>query len=206
LCQNSNSLEDAGKSLTVSFNSKIRDTGDFRILDKRGLGALGTVRGWQISYAFGSWVNVLIDGGSNTYVRVSSSDTSLNVLRDNQWHHGVMVWDNPNQDLFFYVDGKKIKPLLQKSGIVNSVSNSLNLHFGGAGTWAATGTTQRLDGQIASCGIWNRVLSPTEIKQLYVDSLAPFRKKQRVSVAVPAAVAPSATYHPLRSLAHPLEQ
>ena len=57
-----------------------------------------------------------------------------------------------------------------------------------------------------SASVYNRALSPTEIKQLYVDSLAPFRKKQRVSVAVPAAVTPSATYHPLRSLAHPLEQ
>jgi hypothetical protein len=62
-------------------------------------------------------------------------------------------------------------------------------------------------GHINSASIYHRVLSPQEIKQLYVDSLAPFRKKQRVSVAVPAAVpTPSATYHPLRSLAHPLEQ
>jgi len=58
-----------------------------------------------------------------------------------------------------------------------------------------------------SASVYNRALSPTEIKQLYVDSLAPFRRKQRLTVAVPAAVpTPSATYHPLRSLAHPLEQ
>jgi hypothetical protein len=61
-------------------------------------------------------------------------------------------------------------------------------------------------GQFGAIRIHNRALSPTEIKQLYVDSLAPFRRKQRVSVAIPAAVTPSATYHPLRSLAHPLEQ
>ncbi len=60
--------------------------------------------------------------------------------------------------------------------------------------------------QFTSLQLYNRALSPSEIKQLYVESLAPFRRKQRVSVAVPAAVAPSATYHPLRSLAHPLEQ
>ena len=54
--------------------------------------------------------------------------------------------------------------------------------------------------------VHSRQLSPQEIKHLHVDSLAPFRKKKRVSVAVPAAVTPSATYHPLRSLAHPLEQ
>jgi len=63
-----------------------------------------------------------------------------------------------------------------------------------------------LNGQIAWASVYNRALSPTEIKQLYVDSLAPFRKKQRVSVAVPGAVTPTTAYHPLRSLAHPLEQ
>ncbi len=62
-------------------------------------------------------------------------------------------------------------------------------------------------GGVSSQLVYNRVLSSQEIKQLYVDSLAPFRRKQRVSVAVPAATpTPSATYHPLRSLAHPLEQ
>ncbi len=61
-------------------------------------------------------------------------------------------------------------------------------------------------GHINSASIYNRALSPQEIKQLYVDSLAPFRKKQRVSVAVPGAVTPTTAYHPLRSLAHPLEQ
>ena len=45
-----------------------------------------------------------------------------------------------------------------------------------------------LDGRIASSQIWNRALSDAEIKQLYVDSLAPFRRKQRVSVAVPAGI------------------
>lgn len=41
---------------------------------------------------------------------------------------------------------------------------------------------------IGSVLYFDRILSPTEIKQLYVDSLAPFRKKQRVSVAVTAGV------------------
>ena len=40
----------------------------------------------------------------------------------------------------------------------------------------------------ASVLIYKRAISDTEIKHLYVDSLAPFRKKQRVSVAVPAGI------------------
>ena len=43
-------------------------------------------------------------------------------------------------------------------------------------------------GKISDTSVYNRALSPSEIKQLYVDSLAPFRKKQRVSVAVPAGI------------------
>ena len=47
---------------------------------------------------------------------------------------------------------------------------------------------RNINANYAGAWVHNRALSPTEIKQLYVDSLAPFRCKQRVSVAVPAAV------------------
>jgi len=180
-CENSKSLRVGDGSFTVWFNSRINDTDVYRIIENRGPGLLGTVAGWQISWN-GSWSNTLVDSGSGAYVKVDPSDTSLNVLNDNQWHHGVMIWDRPNQDLLFYVDGKKVEVSLNKSGTVNSFINSYRLHIG------SHATGQYLSGQISSCGISNRILSPSEIKQLYVDSLAPFRKKQRVSVAVPSGI------------------
>lgn len=83
-------------------------------------------------------------------------------------------------------------------------ANPTQLTFGAYGTPASYG--EPFLGGLSNLSIYNRALSHTEIKQLYVDSLAPFRKKQRVSVAVPGAVTPTTAYHPLRSLAHPLEQ
>jgi len=98
-----------------------------------------------------------------------------------------------------------------QNGVRKSIVNSSNFNATTQDNYIGTSNNSirvfdDFYGHINSASIYNRVLSPQEIKHLYVDSLAPFRKKQRVSVAVPAAVAPSATYHPLRSLAHPLEQ
>ena len=114
------------------------------------------------------------------------------------WNHFLIV-----------ADGSLSQTYVNGSFLASNNSGSGNLNFGttftlgnqdlrpGGSTW---------NGGITNVKLYNRAISPTEIKHLYVDSLAPFRRKQRVSVAVPAAVAPSATYHPLRSLAHPLEQ
>jgi len=98
-----------------------------------------------------------------------------------------------------YKNGKKVGSISAQFSF-STASGSLRIGS------HASGAANFFNGVVSSTYIYNRALSPQEIKQLYVDSLAPFRKKQRVSVAVPAAVAPSATYHPLRSLAHPLEQ
>ena len=115
------------------------------------------------------------------------------------WNHFLIV-----------ANGSLSQTYVNGSFLASNNSGSGNLNFGttftlgnqdlrsGGSTW---------NGGISNVKLYNRALSSTEIKQLYVDSLAPFRKKQRVSVAVPADTpTPSATYHPLRSLAHPLEQ
>lgn len=105
-------------------------------------------------------------------------------------------------DAVCYIDGIEYQGV-RTAGSNQVLSSSLsNARFGASAIWPGL-----FDGRILSASFHNRALSPSEIKQLYVDSLAPFRRKQRVSVAVPAATpTPSATYHPLRSLAHPLEQ
>jgi hypothetical protein len=118
----------------------------------------------------------------------------------NQWLHIAATYDENSGTAKLYRNAKNVvtvngSPAPLKTGdgytMINAVNNTGRFY---------------LDGLLNSMLVHNRALSPQEIKQLYVDSLAPFRRKQRVSVRVPAAVAPSATYHPLRSLAHPLEQ
>ena len=90
---------------------------------------------------------------------------------------------------------------------LNNSTSTIGMNDFVIGKRPYSGVNTCVEADFANVSVYNRTLSPSEIKHLYVDSLAPFRKKQRVSVAVPAAVpTPSATYHPLRSLAHPLEQ
>jgi len=121
---------------------------------------------------------------------------STGQIGDGSWKHVVCTNDRVYSRL--YVNGV-LDNYIVDSGGINQVNPLMNI-----GSFQTGG--RYLNGDVSNLSIYNRALSPSEIKQLYVDSLAPFRKKQRVSVAVPAAVAPSATYHPLRSLAHPLEQ
>jgi hypothetical protein len=153
---------------------------------------------------------------------------------NNQQNFGIWIRDREHIDFFIggslYIDGSvsltgkwQFAAMTVEGGLAGIVKTYIDAKqtaqfnrgtFNETGTqdWSIgcrTGTVNDrfFVGDIGSVVLHNRALSPSEIKQLYVDSLAPFRKKQRVSVAVPAAVpTPSATYHPLRSLAHPLEQ
>ena len=142
-------------------------------------------------------------GGANYIYR----NTDTGSCPTNQWSHVCAMWDGSTSatGIKIYINGQRADTTSLTSGTVSSLKYSSEPMTIGRVKFLSS--TPSFQGIIAHTSIYNRVLSPTEIKQLYVDSLAPFRKKQRVSVAVPAAVpTPSATYHPLRSLAHPLEQ
>jgi hypothetical protein len=149
---------------------------------------------YELSSHTNNGVRYRINNGVTTVFNVPS------LLNDSEWHN-VTVAHNGN-DVVFYFDGKQ--NTTGNGTIINSTSGIMIGANISAGSDVAV--AQFWSGNIGQISIYNRALSPSEIKHLYVDSLAPFRRKQRVSVAVPAAVAPSATYHPLRSLAHPLEQ
>jgi hypothetical protein len=131
---------------------------------------------------------------------VSSSITAP-AMSLQKWQHVTVTWDGSTSgtNAHIYYDG--IAVASGTMSVIPQVSTQYPIQYG-----RANRSTEIWSGKIGQTLAYNRALSPQEIKQLYVDSLAPFRRKQRVSVAVPAAVAPSATYHPLRSLAHPLEQ
>jgi len=80
-----------------------------------------------------------------------------------------------------YVDGRFYGSQAFSGSLNRSVLDKFKI-----GGWI--GTDDDFTGSIGNASIYNRALSASEIKQLYVDSLAPFRRKQRVSVAVPAGI------------------
>lgn len=140
-----------------------------------------------------SWHLALLNNNKPYFYNGATLHTLTETLSTNTWY---MITGVQGSTLDLHVNGVLSQSI---SSNVNLTTN--NIHIG---RWQNGG--RNFNGRMANISIYNRALSPTEIKQLYVDSLAPFRKKQRVSVAVPGAVTPTTAYHPLRSLAHPLEQ
>lgn len=174
--------------LAVKFRRKslAGATALFGYLSASFLGAYG--RGF---YFDGTTFNCVSERNNNNAPITTTVD-------DNQWHVAIA---NFGTDGSFYLDGKLIG-----TGTLNS-SWTYWLQLASASAHVnppANSANAAVDVSVAYQ--WNRLLTASEIKNISVDSLAPFRKKQRVSVAVPGAVTPTTAYHPLRSLAHPLEQ
>ena len=120
-------------------------------------------------------------------------------VNDFSWHIAVA---NFSSNGGFYLDGKLIG-----TGNLNSSWNYWLQLASASAHVSPPGNSANANVDVSVAYRWDRLLTASEIKKISVDSLAPFRNKQRVCVAVPADTpTPSATYHPLRSLAHPLEQ
>ena len=180
----SNGILDPNQDFTVSTFVRVKDASSYKtiISNSTYTGSL------QIRIENNNQVRI-IDSYQADVSTFSNFTASINT-----WY-GIVV--NRSSDVYrLYVDGE-FKSSFSSSNVYSTQPKTIGTNYN---------NTERFNGDISNVSAYNRALSPSEIKQLYVDSLAPFRRKQRVSVAVPAAVAPSATYHPLRSLAHPLEQ
>lgn len=132
------------------------------------LGAYG--RGF---YFDGTTMNCMSERNNNNAAITTTVD-------DNQWHVAIA---NFGTDGSFYLDGKLIG-----TGTLNYSWNywlqlaSASAHL----TPPENSANAAVDVSVAYQ--WNRLLTASEIKKLSTDSLAPFRKKQRVSVAVPAGI------------------
>ena len=143
-------------------------------------------------------------GTFNTQLRSSTAlDQYAHFLpvSNNQWQMFVTRVDRRKATCETFLNGKNYGPS-SISSAMGDINSGEPARFG-----INIQNNYETNASFASVLIYKRAISDAEIKQLYVDSLAPFRRKQRVSVVVPADTpTPSATYHPLRSLAHPLEQ
>ena len=128
---------------------------------------------------------VLFDSGAQNYI---VRDTDSGACPINQWSHVCAMWDGSTSatGVKVYINGQRADTTSLTSGTVNSLKYSNEPMT--IARLRSESVQWLFQGRIAHASIYNRVLSPQEIKQLYVDSLAPFRKKQRVSVAVPAGI------------------
>ena len=94
-------------------------------------------------------------GGGNDYF------PNGNILVNNSiWHHIVVTYSNGQ--LEFYIDGN-----LEKTASINILNTNGQTNFVGKSNDFNTSAAAWWDGKIDDIGIWNRVLTQTEITALY---------------------------------------
>jgi|GEM_PF-1259719 len=99
--------------------------------------------------------------GSGTFGQAPSS----RVIDDNTWHHVAGVYDTETNTISAYVDGT-----LDGSNSLVPLDLSSTAHFKVGGTYVG----EYFNGSIDEVRIWNRTISPQEIKQHYYSNLAKY--------------------------------
>ena len=89
-----------------------------------------------------------VTGGSNRYITPSANDL------DNQWHHGVVTFNNANNIVKLFVDGLQVGTLSTTSNPDNTGTQPLRI---GENSQAPLGPDAFV-GQLDEVGVWNRAL------------------------------------------------
>ena len=143
-----------------------------------GGGGLGVIYGIN-SIVNGDLELVAITSGDALYSRTVAA------LTLNEWQHIVIVWDGT-------LTAANIKHYRNAVLIAhNGDQNGTGAVAAQTGDWViggrVTDDNRNLDGQLAMVKHWNRILTLTEIQQLYTDPYAMFRPNLRIFKAAEAA-------------------
>jgi hypothetical protein len=103
------------------------------------------------------------------------SNTSALSLSDGKWHHiSAFVRSGSYASLFF--DGKQVPIAVYQANSGSFREPALDIWLGAPNINGSTNGAGLL-GSLGHAAVYDRILSPQEIQELYVDSLAPFRQK-----------------------------
>lgn len=171
-----------GTNQYVNMNTNLDPSGDFtwecwfrttdtvfRLMDTRGTGGFGTIKGVQISVTDGAtWGNTAIDNGvgGQTITFGSVSYTQGDGLP----HQMVLTWDDSTGTARFYLDGELKSTQTNAAMIGANLATALPFRVGAASN---SGTTHNLDGSIDEVAIYGTVLSSRRILAHYVAGIMP---------------------------------
>ena len=104
---------------------------------------------------------------AQTYVNGPDFVNHDNVYTPGTWQQVLLTYssDGTNTTLTTYIDG------VAQAGVITETTSALSdtgIHIGNARTGAGT---RAFDGKIDEFGAWNRVLTSTEISQVYQNGL-----------------------------------
>lgn len=117
-----------------------------------------SINGNEASYVLNNTVGHFYDG--KTGVGLFSS----NDLNNNIWHHIVLTHNYTNQEVKLFIDGVLIESTISNGLNTNSIIDRFIFGSDLNNNISANAT---LYGNLDDIGIWNRVLTPQEITQLY---------------------------------------
>jgi len=126
----------------------------------------------------GFWLGQIT--GSRDFVVRAYADTNLltatNIAND-EWSYVQIVRRNTQAKLYF-------NNTLVDSDTVTYSFASGNAYLGSDG---GSNPAEKFQGNITNVSIYNRALGDTELRQLYADSLAPFRQRRSIPFGITAA-------------------
>lgn len=133
----------------------------YYVFAKTGVGA-GNRGYYGVYYESGGNTRFQLFGSTNG-TAFASADGILS-LGTSTWHHVCCVFDTPNTDILVYLDGNSTPAISQTSGLGSQWStNGFDFKLGDH----STSTGQYLDGYLDQFCVWNKVLSTTEVADLY---------------------------------------
>ena len=118
----------------------------------------------------------------------TSTDTGVT---DGEWHSVAVVWNVPDAAYDIYVDGVSVGASSFGTAPTSPLNLAAPLMLGAFNNGGSPLTP--FAGEVASFSLYSRALQPTEIRQLYRDSLSPFRLRRFTPTYSPVAEAAATT-------------
>jgi len=148
-------LDPGTGSFTIEcWHGGVADGG--RRWSKRGTGAFGTVRGWQLGESTG-WNNAAVDTTLG-FVQISGGYSGFT----NNWVHLAMVWNASTGKLSIIVDGVETHTATNAGAAGGDTSNSFHLTFGCY--WNnSSNQGQFFKGSAFDLRMWHLARTPAEI-------------------------------------------
>ena len=152
--------------------------------------------------AFAGWILYMNSSGNlRAYWRGAFRSGSVAiVLSQKKWLSIFMRYDAASDEGNIIVNGEN------KLTFTTSVTPLASFQDIRIADYKTNSVVRNVNANYAVAWVYDRALSDSEIKQLYLNPAAPFERKQQTVGISTAAAVPSANFNPFSVLTHPLEQ
>ena len=145
----------------VKFESQ-PPTNHYRLVAKRATNQIQYSFYYSVSECVGSCL-VITSGDVDCATEVLRT-SAVTTLTNGRWYHVAAVLTNASTNNFIYLDGVRLAEVSQVAGSIQNCTGAFEVG-------STNGGIQNMDGLIDELSVWNRVLSPDEIRGLMKKQL-----------------------------------